>query len=405
MESNIINRRAIDAFLVDNPELEELNARLSEFNILGVLKAEKSELRHSNVLAWLLDPSANHGFGDKFLRRFISRFLLENNEIDVSLSPANVELMSLNDIEIYREWKNIDVFLFSRNNRFCLVIENKIGSKESTGQLTKYKNIIQEEFSGFEVIPILLTLEGDDPSEEGQEAGFVSLSHIQVLELLDTMLNQYQAQLPDDVKVFFSHYIKTLKRLTMQDKELVDLCKAIYRKHKDAIDLIVQLGATSKVLESCEQAVNEIIKDVAFINISHNRVWFIPNEMAKVEKPVLTGWPHLPLRLPVSWWFYYRKKVGKLQLTMEVGPIDDAELRSRLLRALQDGGFTFWEGAFRPGAKYTRVYTYNKKLKTNEDGEVDDSYDYISDLVSSMWNKAWADTSNVIDILSNFNWK
>ena len=100
-----INQRdqhALDAFLVDNQELEELTAKLSRFNVFHVLKAEKNELRHSNVLGWLLNPSENHGFDDKFLRRFISRLLLENDAVDVSLKPAQVELMTLQDIEVVR---------------------------------------------------------------------------------------------------------------------------------------------------------------------------------------------------------------------------------------------------------------------------------------------------------------
>jgi hypothetical protein len=37
----------------------------------------------------------------------------------------------------------------------------------------------------------------------------------------------------------------------MSDPELVDLCKAIYRKHREAIDLIVEYGASSRVLDVC----------------------------------------------------------------------------------------------------------------------------------------------------------
>jgi len=70
--------RVLDKFLVDNTELEELSARLSIFNIFGVLRVEDVEIRHSNVVAWLLDPQGSHGLGQVFLRRILSTILLDN---------------------------------------------------------------------------------------------------------------------------------------------------------------------------------------------------------------------------------------------------------------------------------------------------------------------------------------
>lgn len=55
---------AIDRFLADNPEFEKLSAGLSQFNVFRALKIEKLEIRHSNVLAWLLDPDESHGLSD-----------------------------------------------------------------------------------------------------------------------------------------------------------------------------------------------------------------------------------------------------------------------------------------------------------------------------------------------------
>ena len=61
MKSQVDQARILDKFLVDNADLEELSARLSVFNIFGTLRIEKTEIRHSNVLAWLLDPRGSHG--------------------------------------------------------------------------------------------------------------------------------------------------------------------------------------------------------------------------------------------------------------------------------------------------------------------------------------------------------
>ncbi len=130
--------RVLDKFLVDNRELEELSARLSIFNILRVLRVEQTEIRHSNVLAWLLDSRESHGLRDAFLRRFLSTILLDNESAVVALTPARVELMEMLDVEVWREWKSIDILAFSPSNGWVLLVENKIKAGASKSQLLRY---------------------------------------------------------------------------------------------------------------------------------------------------------------------------------------------------------------------------------------------------------------------------
>ncbi len=99
-------RAAIDYFLADNPELEELKARLETFNIFSALSIEQKEDQHSNVLAWLLDPEESHGLGDIVLKRVLSNMLLTTEKNDISLSAAKVELMNW----VVQVVKGADVF-------------------------------------------------------------------------------------------------------------------------------------------------------------------------------------------------------------------------------------------------------------------------------------------------------
>ena len=87
--------RLLDKFLVDNPELEELSAKLAVFNILNILKIEQTEIRHSNVLAWLLEPGGSHGLGQSFVSRLLSSILIDNESGEIDITPAQVELMDL----------------------------------------------------------------------------------------------------------------------------------------------------------------------------------------------------------------------------------------------------------------------------------------------------------------------
>lgn len=53
---------------------------ISRFNIFDVLKIFRTEIRHSNMLAWLLNPNENHGFSDTFIRGVIQRIVDYDNE-------------------------------------------------------------------------------------------------------------------------------------------------------------------------------------------------------------------------------------------------------------------------------------------------------------------------------------
>ncbi len=68
----------LERFLLENPELERLEGLLSQFNIFETLNIVEVEVRHSNVLAWLLNPLSNHGIGSYFLQNFLKIFVSEN---------------------------------------------------------------------------------------------------------------------------------------------------------------------------------------------------------------------------------------------------------------------------------------------------------------------------------------
>jgi len=95
--------KLLDEFLVDNTELESLTARLSEFNLFRVLKIDKAEIRHSNVLAWLL-TQVRPWIGRYLCTKVSFSFADGEHTLQVSLTPAKVELMPLDDVEVTRRY-------------------------------------------------------------------------------------------------------------------------------------------------------------------------------------------------------------------------------------------------------------------------------------------------------------
>ena len=120
---------AIDRMKGQQADLERHDHwRAGRADLLHVAGVAGSELVHSAVLAWLLKPSAKHGFGTAFLVD-----LVRQTWPGLELEGAEAAAVSR---EVERRdngrWRRTDVIV--KADQFTLVIENKVYSDESKGQ-------------------------------------------------------------------------------------------------------------------------------------------------------------------------------------------------------------------------------------------------------------------------------
>ena len=116
--------KLLEEFIVNNEKLEYLEDSIAEFNIFEVIGAVRQELRHSDFLAFLLNPSEKHGLGDKFLKRFLMNVLLYAD--NAPLSAIRIDIMDLSNVIVERESQNIDILIHDEQVEFVCLIENKI---------------------------------------------------------------------------------------------------------------------------------------------------------------------------------------------------------------------------------------------------------------------------------------
>jgi hypothetical protein len=269
-------------FINENKELEKLESITDKFNIFRSLDVVNNELKHSNFLAWLMDPTETHGLGDYFLTAFLkkvsSKKVLEESE---SPSIFDIDSWNFNYIEILREWRNIDILIKSDENRFVCVIENKINSSESQGQLRKYKNIIESEFPSYKKLFVFLTLEGEIPSDET----YFSINYKDILSILNYLIDAKNDELGKDILIFISHYRDMLGRYVLEDSKIQEICKRIYKKHKKALDLIFEYKP-DKTLETHDIIVDFIKnkKDMILDSESKKFIRFIPKNLDFIPK-------------------------------------------------------------------------------------------------------------------------
>jgi len=380
-------------FIVHNEDLELLEARLNEFNPLNILDIERYEIRHSNVLAWLLNPNGNHGLGEKFLKKVISGILLENEEIDVPFSIAQLQSFNFYDTQVFREHKNIDILVVSRSNKFILLMENKVLSKGDYSQLLKYRERIQAEFPNYTVLSVLLELSGSeiDSAESSWCAGF---SYERIYQVLRFIVELYKENLNAKVIDFILFYLKTLEVLTMQEKsEIVNLCKEIYQNHKDAINMIIEYGVSVANDEAIDKFKGG--KDIVEIYRGVSMFWFLPKEYQKILPKIVEGWQS---QYPVCFWFRFSSKRSKVGIILEVGPFDPVK-RVRFLKQVKKSKlFRVPAKALEMESRYTRVFS--KYMKYEDWDDIEQLVDKMEDL----YKKSQEASIDMLSLIKKFNW-
>src|SRR5258708_993143 len=109
------------------------------FNVFEVLGAVRQEIRHSNLLAWLMRPAESHGLSDYPLRRFLWLAATAAREQGIStIDPLETESLELDQAIVEREWRGIDLLIRADSDSSLWAIENKVDSGESGDQLRRY---------------------------------------------------------------------------------------------------------------------------------------------------------------------------------------------------------------------------------------------------------------------------
>jgi hypothetical protein len=279
--------KALESFVAKNPDLERLEQLLGQFNLFEALGVVRHELRHSDFLAFLLDPSVNHGLGDDFVRLLLQKFLLRRERQSLPVSLIDLDVWDLNEIEVYREWQNIDILLLDKQHQLVIAIENKIGTTEHSNQLRRYREAVSGAYPDWKAIYIFLTPDGDEPSD----AAYIAADYTLVCEAVDALLEKRTSTLGADVATLIRHYSQMLRRHIVTESEIAELCRRIYRKHKVAIDLIFEHRPDE--ISAVTQALVDLISENEHLRLdssSKTTARFAPKDWFEGRLAQGSGW-------------------------------------------------------------------------------------------------------------------
>lgn len=242
IETQILN-------LVEDDDFVALDARYHRTNVFQVVGMGSQEIRHSNFIAWLLDPSESHGLGDAFMKVLLTRLYAiadensdEESDGDVSLFEgiSLAVLGDLSSLNVARETEsNIDILAWSPSSELVVCIENKVWSGLGNGQLDKYQTYVEKRFASYRHrVYVLLTPDGYDvPADMATNpSSWLSLSYNDIRACLKALL----ARVSDEkTSMLINDYIDLLEREGIVDTPEVDvIVNRLYKKYQDVFDLV-----------------------------------------------------------------------------------------------------------------------------------------------------------------------
>jgi hypothetical protein len=237
-------------------ELDKFESH-NEFNIFEATGMQFQEIKHSNFLSYILDPTNKHELGEEFIRSFLVN--------SVGQEYRNCDLSS---VKVYREKHNIDLLIINdspdnKEESFLIVIEFKVWAGETGNQLNKYIEACKKHYPNLidKAIFLYLTPFGSNPSN----SDYKPISYEVILDSLESLK-------PDNSSVAISveHYKKFIRRYILQNDERAKEAYDIYFRYKDEIDFI----------NSQSQKFNHLIYDrvTSFISKELSQQWEILEE-------------------------------------------------------------------------------------------------------------------------------
>jgi hypothetical protein len=232
---------ALNELIVNCPDFGRLEALLGGFNLFRVLDFEHGEIRHSNVLAWIMDPAESHGLDSTFLQKWLMRVIHESaDQAETVITPVDIDAWQLVDVEVRREWQNIDLLLilnFTGGHQWVVSIENKVNSVQHSNQLRRYRSVVETEFPAAQRrLFLFLTKSNEVPEDEH----FLPASYTQVHHVLKECLQSRNHAIGTEPKVLLENYLRLLEEKFMDESEIARTALKIYQQHRRALDVIFE---------------------------------------------------------------------------------------------------------------------------------------------------------------------
>ncbi|RLD84382.1 MAG: nuclease [Bacteroidetes bacterium] len=309
--------KELERFIYNNHDLEELESIADKFNIFLSLGIINQELRHSNFLAWILDPMETHNLGDYFIKSFLKQVSSNDPDPLPDIDIFKIDAYDYSDVQVLREWNKIDILLIDEVNKFLCVIENKVDSGEHSDQLSTYRSVVESHYPNYKKIFVYLTVNGEKPENDNY---YIPISYGEVSELISELMERKSSQLSEEVNIFIKHYNEMIKRYIVEESDVREICEQLYKNHRKALNLIFKYkpdvySVVKEILAKIVENNDELILDHSIKSYTR----FLPKSFDFIP---LKGDGWTPSKRILLFEISYTEKAYRLYLT--IGPGDDS---------------------------------------------------------------------------------
>jgi len=258
--------------LRDDKAFKDYAALMKErnFNAFEVLRYSDYEIRHSNVLAWLLTPGETHGVGDTFLRRIGE--CLRNKQHSGKLEQLDLAAgLTAEVVQVERERDYVDLMVFfEKEPKVQLVVENK-PCRRTSDHVKQLRGYVKEQCKkhgkkhggSYAVQGVLLTAsQSGDPKHKD----YLHLSWHEVRRFVDSLLEEGSVS-SVEVKAFLRQYVDIVDRNILGLGPSSDSFRCLLKNHGQTLERMLRewkpgvVPACWGVSPDDESAVDSLLRD------------------------------------------------------------------------------------------------------------------------------------------------
>lgn len=231
-----MDEASLERLIIESAAFADLNAAMDVFCPFDAVGMTDQEVKHGRFLQYVLDPARPHGFGAECLRAFLRSVATKLADAGLGFAPLDVHLMELDAATVHRERDAIDLLIEVPQDKLVIAIELKINASEHSGQLGRYRSIVERDWPDHKHLLLFLTKRGEAPSADG--AGWHAIS---LQPVADTLAGVAARQVgAPEARMMLAAYVAMLRREHLTDDRLEQLAVALWREHREALDFLMQ---------------------------------------------------------------------------------------------------------------------------------------------------------------------
>lgn len=273
--------------LIADPDFRDLETAFSAFCPFEAMGMVSAEIRHSNFLAYILNPYRPHGFGKAILEAFLGGILPDAPEVSSELVDA----------EIRREWRNIDLLILLPKAKRTIAIELKIDARQGVNQLARYRYIVEAywpQSAGWKHDFVFLTKNAEAPNDDAW-ASYCLHDLVKHLDLVAASPSLENAQGRNTLCA----YIRMLRRHHLGDEAMEQMAQRLWAKHGETLEFLAarRPDPLRAVFESFRESLNEFIADCAAAGVT-----LITDDHSNgILRLAVASWDNLPKFHTAAW--------------------------------------------------------------------------------------------------------